>query len=124
MATVLIVDDNAEKIDALRAFLIGKGQTVRTARDGVQALDRLLHAPVALVISDVLMPAGDGRTLVQEMRHRGDRTPVLLTGGYEHFVTDVPNTRFLRKPFELEELLAAIAWAEATKEAAFEQRQI
>lgn len=123
VATVLIVDDNPEMIDALRAFLIREGHTVRTARDCAQALDRLMRAPVALVISDVLMPAIDGRTLVQEMRHRGDRTPVLLMGGYEYSVNDMPITRFLRKPFAFDQLLEAIAWAEETIDSALDRRQ-
>jgi DNA-binding NtrC family response regulator len=121
MATVLIVDDDPDVIAILRSFLIEEGFTVRTARDGVQALDRLLHAPVAFVISDVRMPAIDGRTLVQEMRRRGDRVPVLLMSGYEDTVEVEPNTRFLRKPFDLDQLLEVIAWAAAASDPAARQ---
>jgi DNA-binding NtrC family response regulator len=116
VATVLIVDDDPNVIAILRSFLIEEGFTVRTARDGVEALDRLMRAPVAFVISDVRMPAVDGRTLVQEMRRRGDRSPVLLISGYEHLVDVEPNTRFLRKPFDLDQLLDVISWASTASE--------
>lgn len=118
MATVLIVDDDPDLVAQLRAFLIDEGHMVRTARNGVEALDRLLRAPVQLVVSDLAMPAVDGHSLIEEMRRRGDRTPVLLMSGYDHRIQETENMRFIRKPFELNDMLNAVNWAVSLERAA------
>jgi DNA-binding response OmpR family regulator len=106
--TILIVDDDPNLLDALRTLLIDEGHTVRTARDGLQALDRLRRAPVDLVISDVDMPVVDGHMLLREMRLTGDRTPVVLLTGVPSAVHVEPETRAVAKPLDFDGLLAVI----------------
>jgi two-component system response regulator AtoC len=107
-STILVVDDDPGVLDELRSLLIDEGLTVRTARDAAQALDRLRRSPVALVVTDVVMPTVDGRTLAEEMRIRGDQTPVLLMSGAASTLRVAPGTRVLSKPLDFDELLAAV----------------
>ena len=109
MPSVLIVDDDPTMVEVLRSLLIDEGYTARTARDGVEALDRLLRAPVALVIADVRMPLVDGRTLVEELRRRGDHTPIILMSAAEPGELAAPGVRFVQKPFDLEQMLEVVA---------------
>jgi DNA-binding NtrC family response regulator len=106
--TILIVDDDPNVLDTLRTLLIDDGHTVRTARDGLQALDRLRRAPVDLVVSDVVMPVVDGHKLVQEMRRTGDRTPVILMSSVPSVTHIEPETPELAKPLDFEALLGVI----------------
>lgn len=106
-STILVVDDDPNVLDTLRSLLIEEDLTVRTARDASQALDRLRRSPVALVVCDAALPAGNGLTLVEEMRLRGDDTPVLLTCGAA--AADVPlGSRVLHKPLDHDAFLDAV----------------
>lgn len=58
--TVLVVDDNRDNVEILRAFLESRGYTVAAAFDGASALARLEEVQPALVLLDVMMPGLDG----------------------------------------------------------------
>ena len=64
--TVLLVDDEAPIRETLGPFLERNGFTVRTAADGEEALASLADEPADIVVSDVLMPRRDGRSLLRE----------------------------------------------------------
>lgn len=106
----LIVDDNPALRELMVEILKASFQDVRQAEDGVDALEQLdaLGGAVDLVISDVMMPRMNGVQLTLAIRERYPSTPVFLTSGVslspsaQRAVPDVP---FLRKPFELDELL-------------------
>ncbi|MGZ8287973.1 MAG: ATP-binding protein [Telluria sp.] len=65
---VLLVDDNAESIDMMRALLTTVGYTVHTADNGhdVLALARM-HKPQAILL-DIGMPGMDGYTVARMLR--------------------------------------------------------
>ncbi len=106
----LIVDDSPPLRDLMAEILGDSFREVRRAEDGVDALEQLdqLSGHVDLVISDVMMPRMNGVELAVAIRERYPTTPVFLTSGVslspsaQQAVPDVP---FLRKPFELDELL-------------------
>jgi DNA-binding response OmpR family regulator len=58
--TILVVDDNRDNVEILRAFLESRGFTVAEARDGRSALACLDEVRPALVLLDVMMPGMDG----------------------------------------------------------------
>lgn len=78
--TVLVVDDS----DAIRKFVMfalrARGYHVVTARDGLDALEKLARARADLVITDVNMPGLDGFGLVRALREDRDyaRTPIII----------------------------------------------
>lgn len=110
---ILVVDDNAAVRDSLRRSLTFEGYEVRTAEDGLEALDAAQeHMPDAIVL-DLQMPRLDGLETCRRLRARGDDVPVLMLtarDGTRDRVTglDVGADDYLPKPFALEELLARL----------------
>jgi DNA-binding response OmpR family regulator len=105
---ILIVDDEPSILEALAMALSDEGHIVRTARNGAEALDQLQAEPVDLIVSDVMMPKIDGHMLVDELRRRGDETPIMLMSAAAHAVRTTPGIPLLRKPFDLDELLSLV----------------
>jgi PAS domain S-box-containing protein len=113
--TVLVVEDE----EALRAFarraLEKHGYAVRTAADGLEALEVLATegAAVALVVTDMVMPRMGGPQLERAMRERGYTVPVLFTSGYAARTADEQRLRdggvpFLAKPWTVADLLRKV----------------
>ncbi|WP_235866285.1 response regulator transcription factor [Serinibacter arcticus] len=112
-ARILLVDDESAIRDSLAPFLLRSGLQVRTARDGVEALEQIEAWRPDLVVCDVLMPRLDGRAVVRRLRERGDWFPVVLLTqvgeSYERSsALEEGADDYLNKPFDPAELLARI----------------
>jgi DNA-binding response OmpR family regulator len=105
---VLIVDDKPTIRTGLTRVLDNEGFAVRSAEHGAAALALLEREPADLIISDVMMPILDGVTFVQELRRRGNQTPVVLMSSTVPDVGTLPGVRFIAKPFDVETLLAVM----------------
>src|SRR4051794_36875394 len=82
-STVLIVDDSM--VDRrIAGGIVEKiaGLAVTYARDGREALDAIARETPAIVLTDLQMPGMDGLALVQEVRERFPRLPVILMTAY------------------------------------------
>ncbi|AEL05058.1 response regulator transcription factor [Xanthomonas campestris] len=76
---IALADDQVLVRAALRALLQQQGITVVCeADDGQALLDALATHNVDVVLSDIRMPGLDGIAALEQLRARGDRTPVLL----------------------------------------------
>ncbi|AKS14554.1 response regulator transcription factor [Xanthomonas campestris] len=76
---IALADDQVLVRAALRALLQQQGITVVCeADDGQALLDALATHHVDVVLSDIRMPGLDGIATLEQLRARGDRTPVLL----------------------------------------------
>jgi CheY-like chemotaxis protein len=60
MATVMVVDDEADLRDALRINLTLEGHRVIEAADGAEALRMMADQPPDVIVLDVTMPVMDG----------------------------------------------------------------
>jgi len=69
-AKILLVDDRAENITALRAVLGSLNQTLVGARSGEEALKALLGEEFAVILLDVLMPGMDGFETAAHIKQR------------------------------------------------------
>ena len=69
---VLVIDDDADTRERLRAMLEKDGWTVTEAENGAQGLDRLDAGCPGLVLLDLTMPVMDGFTFLERMRARPD----------------------------------------------------
>jgi CheY-like chemotaxis protein len=110
-SAILIVDDEPNISYALAMVLEDEGHQVHTARNGAEALAMLEQQPVDLILSDVMMPVIDGHKLVEELRKRGDRTPIMLMSAATHAVRAIPGVPFLPKPFDIDDLLVIVTRA-------------
>ncbi|MEM5398717.1 MULTISPECIES: response regulator [Paraburkholderia] len=107
MATVLLVDDDTNALDALKELVGQEGYRVRTAADGSDALQSALDDPPDVVISDCMMPRMDGLSLMREMRRSSKLAgvPLVLVSALVTLPPDADVVGFLRKPFAVSQLL-------------------
>jgi CheY-like chemotaxis protein len=107
MATVLLVDDDINTLNALRELVGQEGYRVRTAEDGVDALKSALAERPDVVISDCMMPHMDGLALMREMRRNSALmdVPLVLVSALVTPPPDADVVGFLRKPFAVSQLL-------------------
>jgi DNA-binding response OmpR family regulator len=109
---VLVVEDDEAIAEVLQRQLRMEGYEVRTAGDGVSALD-LAHAFLPdLVILDLGLPKLDGIEVAKALRSRDD-TPILVLTARDAVEARVEGLDsgaddYLVKPFERQELLARL----------------
>jgi CheY-like chemotaxis protein len=102
--TILVIEDEADERDALRAWLEHHGHRVEAAGAGREALDMLAVrlAPPALILLDLHMPRMDGWHFLATLAlHAAWRhVPVLVTSSTirDGDVIDLPTVAFASKP--------------------------
>jgi CheY-like chemotaxis protein len=67
-STVLIVDDNAQNVELLQAFLEALPVKVVTAVDGVEALERVAQHNPDLILLDIMMPRMSGFQVCRKLK--------------------------------------------------------
>lgn len=109
---VLIVDDVAMNRDLLWGQLEGLGYDLRTARDGLEALDAVDREEPDLVLLDVDMPRLDGISVCRRLKSHPTRRliPIVILTSFQDRETRVRGLAagaddFLTKPFDRQELL-------------------
>ena len=111
---VALADDQALVRAGLRALLQQQGiHVVLEADGGAELLEQLAQQPVDVVLSDIRMPGTDGIQALQQLRARGDTTPVLLLTTFDDSelllrATDAGAQGFLLKDAAPEDLRDAI----------------
>lgn len=110
--SVLMVEDDDSVGAMVGEMLLDLGYEVVRATSAKEALTKLADgaASVDIIFSDIIMPGGmSGIDLAREVKRRRPDLPILLTtgyGGHEESAHDFP---VLRKPYNREELSAALA---------------
>ena len=108
MANILVVEDDANMRILLNARLKNK-YNVLLAKDGKEALDIYDEGNVNLIITDIMMPAMDGYTLVEILRGRGETVPVIMLTAKDGMSDkfrgfSVGTDDYMTKPINFEEL--------------------
>ena len=110
---ILVVDDDTDFREGLRAALEMKGYQVEEAANGKDALEQIQKKPPLLVLLDLQMPVMNGRELLQKLRAEADTkdVPVVIISGFgfEWEAELMGAQGYVGKPFEPEELERTIA---------------
>jgi len=107
---ILVVDDEPFIRDILADFLGLEGYSVRTAQDGVAALQELARSHYEMVISDLKMPRMGGIELLEEIPKIAPNTLTLIMTGYGTVETAIDAMKrgaydYVLKPFRMEEVI-------------------
>ena len=108
---ILVVDDDEALLRVISLSLFLEDDcSVETARDGIEALERVTSDTFDLVILDLSMPRMDGRTFFRELRARGHRMPVVILSAYgaESARQELEAEAAISKPFDPDLLLEKI----------------
>ena len=75
---ILLVEDDREAASYLVKALKEAGHVAEHAADGDEGAHAVATGTYDVVVMDRMLPKRDGLSIVQEMRDRGDATPVLV----------------------------------------------
>ena len=111
--TVLIVDDDLELSNGLRAVLERQGYRVFQARDGQQGKNQILQQKPDLVILDMMMPRMGGYPVLEFFKGKEIAPPIIMitaNEGSRHkaYAEYLGVKDYIRKPFAMERLLEAV----------------
>ena len=111
-ARILVVDDEAQLTRVLRTGLRSRGYDVRTAPDGMTALETFNEWEPDLVITDLAMPRMDGLELCRQLRAVSQLPIIVLSAKGEEKTKiqalDLGADDFVTKPFGIDELFARV----------------
>lgn len=113
---VLVADDSDQMVGLLASWLEDAGYAVVTATTGQQALDAAAVSHPAVVVLDLIMPQLNGFEVCSTLKRLPCPPEIILMTGMSdpHHLNramDLCDAPPLRKPFEAETLVAAVASA-------------
>src|SRR6476469_2712228 len=111
--TILVVDDDQELSDGLRAVLERQGYRVMQARDGQQGKQAVYQHRPDLVILDMMMPRMGGYPVLEHFKGKTDAPPIIMitaNEGSRHkaYAEYLGVIDYIRKPFAMDRLLEAV----------------
>lgn len=110
---ILVVDDEKDLRELLQEVLVEEGYIVKTAEDGVDALNKVRKFEFDLVILDLGLPKLSGESVCMDIRNRNPELAIIILTGRDT-PTDVIKglnlgaDDYVTKPFVTEELLARV----------------
>jgi DNA-binding response OmpR family regulator len=108
---ILIVDDDPTILATVSDALDLEGFSVVTATNGAEALDVVDLRKPSLVLLDMRMPVLDGWGFMNAIRERGVSVSVVVmtaAADARRWAREIGAHGVLAKPFELDELVAAV----------------
>ena len=114
MKRILIIEDDRKIALALSLRIKSAGYEATTAYDGSTGLDAAVKNPPDLVLLDICLPVGDGFILSEKIQTLLPApTPIIFITaskqpGFREKADELGAAGYFEKPYEAEELLAAI----------------
>jgi DNA-binding response OmpR family regulator len=110
---ILIVDDDRELVEGVRAVLERQGYKVIQAHDGHQGKQAIYNQRPDLVILDMMMPRMGGYPVLEHFRGKADAPPIIMitaNEGSRHkaYAEYLGVVDYIRKPFAMERLLETV----------------
>lgn len=116
--TILVVDDEPDVVTFISTVLTDNGYEAVTAKDGVEALERVKERRPDLISLDITMPEKSGVRFYREMRESDeykDIPIVIVTGLSDDFQKFISTRRqvpppdgYLSKPIGADDVLGAV----------------
>lgn len=115
--SIIVADDVQEIQDLVAHWLTVRGHTVACASTGEEALKLVRKKRFDLIITDVLMPDGDGLDMISHLKERGESVPILAISGGGKYMAATDCIKLARgmgahaallKPFDERQLLDGI----------------
>jgi CheY-like chemotaxis protein len=104
---LLLVDDEPDLVESL-AMALEDDFEVMTAKNGAEALERILSDPPDAIVLDLMMPVMTGEELIAELERRGITIPVIVASAsrnVEARCSELGVLHCLQKPYRLGKLL-------------------
>ncbi len=112
---VLVVDDDVDLVGLIREYLEACGYETFEAFEGVRAIELVRKIKPDVILLDIMMPAGRGDEVMHNLHHHYETSniPVIIISGVtdavlQEKVMSEGAKIFLKKPFELDEVVEAI----------------
>ena len=110
---ILVVEDDKALREGLALNLGLQGYKVLTAADGEEGMRMAFDNRPDLIILDIMMPCWTGLDILEELRKRGEKVPVLLLSARTTTPDKVEGLElgaddYMTKPFDLPELIARV----------------
>ena len=110
---ILVVEDEKKINDVIVKTLKKEKYGVDSCFDGEEALDYILSVEYDIILLDIMLPKKNGFQVMETMRKKGIKTPVLFLTARDQIEDrvkglDLGADDYLVKPFAFEELLARI----------------
>ena len=111
-ACILVVDDDADIVNAVRLYLEKEGFCVYGAADGFEALDVLEQRTIHLILMDVMMPRMDGFSAILRIRQKRNLPILVMSAKTEDsdkvLGLSIGADDYISKPFSPTELVARV----------------
>jgi DNA-binding response OmpR family regulator len=114
MKNILIIEEDQKIATALVLRLKSAGYEATATYDGLTGLDAAVKNPPHLVLLDICLPVGNSSTLFERIQTLlPTATPVIFVtankqAGFRQKAIELGAAGYFEKPYEVEELLAAI----------------
>ncbi len=112
MVRSLIVDDNVQITEVLKAFAIKEGMEVDVAYDGSEAWEKFKANKYDIILLDIMMPELNGYELLKRIRSESMIPVILITAkgeDYERIMgLDYGADDYIVKPFSVAEVMARV----------------
>lgn len=112
---ILVVDDIPTNIQLLKAYLTSVGYAVEAAKDGQEALEKVISSKPDLILLDVMMPKINGFEVCRNLKKEQSSSfiPVIMVTGlneveYKIRAMEAGADDFVTKPFNRLELLTRV----------------
>lgn len=110
--TVLVVDDEENIVEVVKAYLKKEGYKVLTAYDGKEALNIFNREEIDFIVLDLMMPNISGEDVCKEIRLTSQVPILMLTAkvqeGDRIYGLDIGADDYMSKPFSPKELVARV----------------
>ena len=113
METILVIEDDRALRNGLAMNLSLLGYHVITAADGEKGMQMAFDTQPQLIVLDIMLPGWTGLEILEELRKRGEKVPVLILSALHTTPDKVAGLSlgaddYMTKPFDLPELIARI----------------